>query len=334
MKTLVIWVILSLFLYQTGLAQCGEETYQFALAQAGNDIVLVRDFKVKIKEGTRRNPTPSSRFNVLMQKGLTYRFTISKNKSEIIEPILQLFDRNELLGSTYDTQTSKNIEKFEYLCTRTGNYQVFISIRESKAGCAVGLMSMVIDSAFYAKGNKIPEDERYVLYTGIENPLHIYTDQKEVKRVEITTDKGEIIRKDSMYYALIPSEGKVTINVKLFNNSDTVIEELDQVFRVVPLPKPKIKIEGLESEYLSVFNISPSLKLVINPKIYKIQEFYLSRELSYNSGYRSDSEYFTYEMIDYLKTLKSSDKIYIKEIRVVAPNGTVDYYGPITYYIR
>ena len=334
MKKISIWVVFNLLWLYTGLAQCGDETYEFALAQAGKDIVLVRDFKVKLNDGSKRNPTPSSRFNVLMQKGITYRFTISKDKDSDIEPILQLFDRSNLLASSYDVQTNKSRVNFDYLCSRTGNYQVFISMLNSKSGCAVGLMSMVIDSAFYAQGNKIPENDKYVLYTGIENPLHIFTDQKHVKRIDVTTNGGNIIMRDSLFYAIIPKEGTVTIKVKLYNLSDTVIEELDQVFKVAPLPRPAIKIEGAEEEYLATYNIGSVLKLVVNPQIYKIQEFYLSNDLGYNTGFKSENEYFTYEMIDYLKSLKPQEWFYIKDIRVLKPDGTIDDYGPIKYYSR
>jgi hypothetical protein len=334
MNKIIIGIILCLPWFFAGYAQCGDETYELAVAQAGKDIVLVRDFRVKLNEGNKRNQTPSSRFNILMQKGLTYRFIISKDKNSDVQPVLQLFDRNNLLGSTFNIQSLQAMDKFEYLCTRTGNYQVFVSIRDSKAGCAVGIMSMVIDSAFYAQGNKIPENDKYTLYAGIKNPLHIYTDQKQVKRTEVTSSIGSIIVKDSLYYAFIPTVGTVSIKVKLFNFNDTVIEELEQVFKVIPLPKPVIKIEGVETEYLSTFNIGHVLKLSVVPSIYKIQEFYLSDESAYNSGYRSDNEYFTYEMIDFIKTLEPNKKIYLKEIKVVKPDGSVEHYGPITYFIR
>src|SRR5512133_3847317 len=105
-----------LLLCNIGYTQCNEQMYELALAQAGNDVVLVRDFKVKLSEGTKRNPSPSSRFSVLMQKGITYRFSISKDKLSASGPILQLYDRSEQLASTYDKQQKTTVDRFDFLC--------------------------------------------------------------------------------------------------------------------------------------------------------------------------------------------------------------------------
>jgi hypothetical protein len=332
MKKIAIWVVLLALGYYSGQAQCGEETYELALAQAGKDVVLVRDFKVRLKEGNKRNPIPSSRFSVLMQKGLTYRFTLSKDKYSIVEPVLQLFDRNELLGSTY--KQGKDYDKFEYICARTGNYQVLISVLEGKAGCAIGLMSMVIDSAFYAQGNKVPQDDRYLLYAGIENPLSIITDQKDIKSKVISIDRGQIIEKDSNYYSLIPSLGPVNIHIKLINYADTMVEELNQEFIVVPIPAPTFKLEDSEREWITRSTMSNMIKLLVSPQLYKIEEFYISTDLGYNTGLRSTNEYLTYEMIEFIKDLGSEQRFYIKEIKVLTPKGTVEEYGPLRYYVQ
>jgi hypothetical protein len=334
MKTTIIFITAFLLLSNTIFAQCGDDTYELALAKTGNDAVLVRDFKVKLREGNKRNPSPTGRFSVLMQKGLTYRFTISKDKLSTVEPILQLLDRNEILGTTFDANTAKNIEKFEYQCSRTGNYQVIISIHEANAGCCIGLMAMVTDSAYYAQGNIKPVNDRYVLYAGIENPLNIITDQKEVKKTVITSDRGVINEKNSEWYALIPTAGPVKINVKLYNKADSVVEEVDQEFTVIPLPKPKITIEGANEEYINNTFLGTMIKVMVSPSVYKIQEYYISEDLAYNSGYRSENEYLTNEMIQFIKSLRPQQKIYLKDIRLVAPDGSIVTIGPVTFYIR
>lgn len=315
-------------------AQCNEQMYELALSQVGNDVVLVRDFKVKLREGTKRNPSPSSRFSVLMQKGITYRFTISKDKLSTSEPILQLYDRSELLASTFDKQKKTTADRFDFLCNRTGNYQVIISMRENKEGCAVGIMGMVADSAFYAQGNKKTEENRYVLYAGIATPLHLITDQPEVGRVSITIDRGEIIMKDSLFSALVPTEGPAKISITLYNKNDSIIEATVQEFNVIPLPAPEVQMEGTSNNNISSVLLESSARLHVTPDVYRIVEFYISDNLGVNTGYRSDSEFLTYEMINYLKSQLPQQRFYVKQILVAKPDGTQMRIGPLTYYIR
>lgn len=334
MNRTLLGVFALLLLCNIGYTQCNEQMYELALAQAGKDVVLVRDFKVKLSEGTKRNPSPSSKFSVLMQKGITYRFTVSKNRMSATEPILQLFDRGELLASTYDARLAKTSDRFDFLCNRTGNYQVIVSMHESKEGCAIGIMGMVADSAFYAHGNKKAEDNRYVLYAGIATPLHFITDQPEVGRVSITIDRGEIIMKDSLFSALVPTEGPAKISITLYNKSDSIIEATDQDFDVIRLPAPEVRMEGTSNNNISSVLLESSARLHVTPDVYRIVEFYISDNLGVNTGYRSDSEFLTYEMINYLKSQLPQQRFYVKQILVAKPDGTQMRIGPLTYYIR
>jgi hypothetical protein len=269
-----------------------------------------------------------------MQKDLTYRFVIAYEKGSGNVPIMQLFDRNQLLGSTYDLKSNNNTGYFEHICLRTGNYQIYITSKEAREGCAIGLMAMVTDSAYYAQGNKKPVNDKYVLYAGIEHQLNIITDQPEFKKVEIVPERGHVYRKDSLWFALIPDAGPVKISVRLYNNSDSVIEKIDQQFDVIPLPKPEIKIEGVEGDYINTTTMGPLVKLIISPSVYKLNEFYISTDLSYNSGLRGFTEYLTNEMVDFIKALPNQQKLYIKDIQVTAPDGSVITINSVTYYIK
>jgi hypothetical protein len=333
MKKNIIWVLLML-VNVSGYAQCDEKMYELTTAKAGKDVVLVRDFKVTLKEGNKRNPSPTSKFSVLMQKGLTYRFIISKDKSSLVDPILQLMDRNEILETTFDSKNNRNLEHFEYQCSRTGTYKVFISINESRAGCGIGLMAMVTDSAYYAQGNYKVENDQYILYTDIANPLNIITYQKGIKKTIITSDRGLIKEKDSAWYIIVASTGPININVKLYNYADSVIEEIDQKFNVISLPKPEVFIEGSEREFITKSWLGPSVKLIVKPSIYKILEFYLSTDLAYNTGLRSNTEYLSSEMLDFIKSLDPQQKIYIKDIQLIGPEGLIVNPKPILYYVR
>jgi hypothetical protein len=316
-----------------GYAQCNEEMYQLALSQVGKEVVLVRDFKVKLREGNKRNPSPASKFSVLMQNGITYRFSIAKDKTSTVEPVLQLFDKNELLFTTFDVKQGKSVVNYDYLCNRTGSYQVILSMHENKAGCAIGIMAMVADSAFYAQGNNRAVDEKYILYAGVETPINYTTDQTAFSRVRVTIDRGEIIEKNSTFYALVPTVGPAKIKITLFNNTDSILENSEQEFKVIDLPEPEVSIRDVDNEYITAVSLGNNLRLKITPEIYQIIEFYIEDIAPYGS-YKSNSEFLTIEMLNFIKSLGPNKPFYLNRIKVAKPDGSVMYLKRQIYYMR
>jgi hypothetical protein len=333
MKTFVIILVMLLSLSMAGHAQCSDDVYELTLSETGRDVVLVRDFKIKLDEGNKRNPNPVSKYNVLMQEGLTYRFSVATYKNAPTEPILQLFDKNELLGESGKPEKNQNTKKLDFLCKHSGKYQVVISFG-GKGGCAIGFMAMVTDSSFFAMGYKKPVDERYLIYAGVPTPLHLITDNTDVVREDVTISEGKIEKKDNMYLALVANPGEVTLVVKLYNKHDSIVESTEQKFAVIPLPDPSFSIEGVEHDFINTELIGSTLNLIITPNVYRVLEFYLSTELEYHSGLRSDNERFTPEMISFLKSLPSQQRFYIKDIQVIGPNGTMTFNGPYQFYTR
>ena len=111
-------------------------------ANAG-DVMYLKDFVVKLDQGTPGGAPPTARFALLLSKNVVYRFSICSAPNSQGEAVLQLFDMNTLLGSTFITATGKDFPFFDFKCQKTGVYHVFISFKEGKAGDGVGIMSYV-----------------------------------------------------------------------------------------------------------------------------------------------------------------------------------------------
>ncbi|MBN1789774.1 MAG: hypothetical protein JW830_04705 [Bacteroidales bacterium] len=111
-------------------------------ANAG-DVMYLKDFVVKLDQGTPGGAPPTARFALLLSKNVVYRFSICSAPNSEGEAVLQLFDMNTLLGSTFITATGKDFPFFDFKCQKTGVYHVFISFKEGKAGDGVGIMSYV-----------------------------------------------------------------------------------------------------------------------------------------------------------------------------------------------
>jgi hypothetical protein len=111
-------------------------------ANAG-DVMYLKDFVVKLDQGTPGGAPPTARFALLLSKNVVYRFSICSAPNADGEAVLQLFDMNTLLGSTFISATGKDYPFFDFKCQKTGVYHVFISFKEGKAGEGVGIMSYV-----------------------------------------------------------------------------------------------------------------------------------------------------------------------------------------------
>lgn len=137
----LILLFLSSFLTSVRSQDITQLTAQCA-ANAG-DVMYLKDFVVKLDAGTPGGAPPTARFALLLSKSVVYRFSICTAPSSDGEAVLQLFEMNTLLGSTFISATGKDFPYFDFKCQKTGVYHVFISFKEGKAGESVGVMSYV-----------------------------------------------------------------------------------------------------------------------------------------------------------------------------------------------
>jgi hypothetical protein len=112
-------------------------------AAGAGDVTYLKDFVVKLDAGVPGGNPPSAKFSMVLSKSTQYRFSICTAPDSDGEAVLQLFDMNELQGSTYISATGKEFPFFDFKCQKTGVYHIFISFKEGKPGEAVGILSFV-----------------------------------------------------------------------------------------------------------------------------------------------------------------------------------------------
>lgn len=138
-------LILAIFMFAAHHFVHAQDVSQLTAQCAANagDVMYLKDFVVKLDPGTPGGAPPTARFALLLSKGIVYRFSICSAPNSAGEAVLQLFDMNTLLGSTFISATGKDFPFFDFKCQKTGVYHVFISFKEGKAGEGVGIMSYV-----------------------------------------------------------------------------------------------------------------------------------------------------------------------------------------------
>ena len=116
-----------------------------------------------------------------------------------------------------------------------------MSFLNRNSGCAVGVMSMIINDS-------IEIDEKYVkqtLYYGIKNPLYISYEHKLGHKVLVSSSQGIISGKGNDYLIELNEPGFVIINVQVTDSSGNLTEKIAQAFKVKKMPVPIVGIKGV-----------------------------------------------------------------------------------------
>ena len=124
------------------LAQSGQELIDICGMIAG-DATNLKDFPIKLEAAKPGEEPPVARHSVVLSKNTKYRFSICNSKDYSGEATIQLYDNNRLLGTNYIVATGKSYPTFDFKCTSTGVYHIFITFKEGEQGLAVVLLSFV-----------------------------------------------------------------------------------------------------------------------------------------------------------------------------------------------
>ncbi len=123
-------------------AQSGQELVDICGMIAG-DATYLKDFPIKLDAAKVGEEQAKARHSLVLSKNTQYRFSICNSKDYPGEAIIQLYDNNRLLGTNYIVATGKSYPSFDFKCTSTGVYHIFISFKEGEQGLAVALLSFV-----------------------------------------------------------------------------------------------------------------------------------------------------------------------------------------------
>jgi hypothetical protein len=110
---------------------------------SGKDATYLKDFQVVLNAALPEQVPPIARYPLVLSKNNIYRFSLCTPKDSPGKAILQLFDSNQLIFSSYNKETGEEYNPFNFLCQKTGIYHVFISFQEGKQGHTVGILSYV-----------------------------------------------------------------------------------------------------------------------------------------------------------------------------------------------
>jgi hypothetical protein len=110
-------------------------------SQAGPAAVYLRDFQVKLPAGGGAGERPPMYQQAVILRGNNiYRFNLCNKQGEAV---IRIFDSNRMLVSSFDAAKGEDYNPVQFLCRKTGPYNIVITFKDNKAGEAIGIMSHV-----------------------------------------------------------------------------------------------------------------------------------------------------------------------------------------------
>lgn len=144
-KIIYIFLITALIVFSktNATAQCNSTLVTVCSAEIGDGATYLKELRAKLQAHKNGQQKPVARYSLLLNKGNHYRFNVCGAQEFDSEPILQLYDKSKLLGSTYFAKNDKHYPAFDFVCSKTGVYKVLVSFTEGDEGCAVGILSLI-----------------------------------------------------------------------------------------------------------------------------------------------------------------------------------------------
>jgi len=138
-------ITISLFV-SFGLLLAGQETDPFVskcVLSAGNDAKYLKDFRIQLGKATEQNDL-RYKANMSLWKNTKYRFSMCSTEDSQGQLILSIKDdANKVVLSSYDKNSGKTYPFVDFVCNKSGIYQLNYDFKDGQQGSGVGIVSMV-----------------------------------------------------------------------------------------------------------------------------------------------------------------------------------------------
>jgi hypothetical protein len=323
-------------------AQCNDELVEKAITNSGMDALFIREFKIKQGEKKKRKKdkraVPVSRFSVRLNSSIQYRFNVENDLQSQTRAILQLRKGNLVHASTYDVENQSDIGRFDFLCQEAGQYQVLLSFLDGNPGCAVGIMSVVVNDSTVTGGLLDSVHSQNILYAGTDNYVDIASSTNPKGTLNVAIDRGTINKEGGLYRIYVSDEGPVTIDVTAIDSLGQVSEKFKTEFNVQKRSLPGIKFLGSSGGIIHKEEIMTSMPYLSVENwrwsdSFKLKMFTVSNSLTSTGISNTSSSMMTSRQLNLIKELSSGDTFYIKDIVVEDKNGQVYNLPPLGFIL-
>ncbi len=320
-------------------SQCDESLVEKAIKNSGQDVLYIRDFKIKNTKKQLSFLSPVTSSEVRLNSGITYRFYVENEAIYKGEALLQVYDDNMMLASTYNFETKTDEKSFDFICPETGNYEVLMSFIEPLEGCAVGIMSVVFTDSLNLSELIENFDISNIIYVGVDNYVDIATDKDDVFEIDVSINTGTIEFENELYKVRVENEGLVKITANVKDSLGNIIEVIEQEFIAKLLKLPRVLLTGkngglISKDIMNVGSLKLEIDLFTDAYDFRIIEFTISK-YPLSGGYKAyNTEYLTLGQKNLINELSTGDSFYITNILVKSSNNTIYELDDVEFIIE
>lgn len=139
----ILFAIFLMALSYTAFGQTEAQKVELCSASAGPDATYLKDFVVELQAAQGNEKAPVAKYSLILNKDTRYRFTICTDDDSQGKGIVQLFDSQTMMFSSFNQSTGKEWKQIDIDIQKTSVYHVFVNFHEGKAGKAVVIMSLM-----------------------------------------------------------------------------------------------------------------------------------------------------------------------------------------------
>jgi hypothetical protein len=110
---------------------------------AGPNARYLKDFRIQLGKAAVQNEL-RFKANMSLWKNTKYRFTLCNTDGSKSQLILNVKDAaNKIILSSFDQKTGKTFPFVDFLCSKSGVYQLNYDFTDGQQGSGIGVVSMV-----------------------------------------------------------------------------------------------------------------------------------------------------------------------------------------------
>lgn len=138
-----IYNILAILLFFAATAFLPQDTSGEVMdcaSKAGPAAIYLKDFQVSLSAAKEGQRPPMYQQAVVLRGNNLYRFNLCNKQGEAV---LRIYDSTRMLLTSYDAASGQENNPIQFLCKKTGPYNIVITMKDGKAGESIGIMSHV-----------------------------------------------------------------------------------------------------------------------------------------------------------------------------------------------
>lgn len=143
MKNLLLSLSFLLIFGSLSFGQSTDQLINQCLASAGSDAKYLKDFRIQLGKSTDPGEL-RFKANISLWKNMKYRFSLcSTDDSKGLLIVNVKDDANNVVLSSYDKKTGKSYNYVDYICNKSGIFQLSFDFTNDEQGSGVGIVSIV-----------------------------------------------------------------------------------------------------------------------------------------------------------------------------------------------